>query len=80
VAVVVGKPVANVRPAAVEPEVSVGGRCGRTPRQPMENAATDGKASWIDRESPTEKRFAHSRLVSFQAASVVDRAIDTCVP
>jgi hypothetical protein len=47
------------------------------PRQPVENAATDGERSWIDRESPTKKRFAHGRLVSFQAARAVDRTIDT---
>jgi hypothetical protein len=50
------------------------------PRQPMQNAATTGKRSGIDRESAIEKRFAHQRLVSFQAGRAVDRAIDTCVP
>jgi hypothetical protein len=71
---------AIVRAATVEPEVSVGGPCRRMPRQPLENAAIDGEALRIDRESPTRKRFAHDRLVSFQATPAVDRAIDTCVP
>jgi hypothetical protein len=64
----VGGPAAIARPATVEPGIRVGGRCRKIPRQPMENAATDGEAILDDRESPTKKHFAHDRLVSFQAA------------
>jgi hypothetical protein len=46
----------------------------------MENAATAREVSAIERESPTKKRFAHDRLVSFQAARAVDQMINTCVP